>query len=126
MVTQLYYPYGITASGRTRLATHDEHIRQLIALVLLTTPGDRVNRPTFGAGLMQIVFAPASTGLQATVEAMVQSALMQWMAELVRVESVSVQVAGSGEEVEVTVVYTELATNQTNTLTFTQSMTAGS
>lgn len=118
------FPYAITPTGRTRLATHAEHTRQLIELVLFTAPGDRVNRPTFGAGLQQFVFDPASAALAGNVEAVVQSALMQWMAELIRVEGVSVQVAPEGNAVEILVQYVELATNQSNTATFTQPLMA--
>jgi hypothetical protein len=38
----------------------DEHIRDLIEQVLFTSPGERVNRPDFGSGLRQLVFAPNS------------------------------------------------------------------
>jgi uncharacterized protein len=124
MAIEFAFPYAITASGRTKLATHAEHIRQLMELVLFTAPGDRVNRPTFGGGLNQFVFDPASTALAGSVEAVVQSALMQWMAELVRVEGVTVIVGPDGNSLEIVVLYTELATNQTNTATFTQSLMA--
>ncbi len=124
MAVQFAFPYAITPSGRTALATPSEHIRELIELVLFTVPGDRVNRPTFGAGLSQFVFDPASTALSGSVEAVVQSALMQWMADLIRVEHVSVEVGADGNSLEITVTYLELATNQSNTATFTQSLMA--
>ena len=41
----------------------DDHIRDLIEQVLFTSPGERVNRPDFGSGIIQLVFAPNSTEL---------------------------------------------------------------
>ena len=125
MASDLYFPYNITASGRTRQATRAEHLQQLMELVLLTNPGDRVNWPDFGAGLLQSVFSPASTALSGTVEALVQSALLQWMSELIRVDAVTVEVSADGNGLDIVVVYTDLATNHTATATFTQPMLAG-
>ena len=42
-------------------------------------PGERVNRPDFGCGLLQLVFAPNSVELAATLQALVQGALQQWL-----------------------------------------------
>ena len=47
----------------------------LIEQVLFTSPGERVNRPTFGSGLLQSVFAPAGDAMSAALNVTVQSAL---------------------------------------------------
>ena len=60
---QLDYPYHFDGRGRTAETTDDDHIRDLIEQVLFTAPGERVNRPTFGSGVMQLVFAPNSDAL---------------------------------------------------------------
>ena len=52
-------------------------------------PGERVNRPDFGCGLLQLVFAPNSAELAATLQALVQGALQQWLGDLIRVEEVA-------------------------------------
>ena len=51
-------------------------------------PGERVNRPDFGCGLLQLVFAPNSVELAATLQALVQGALQQWLGSLIRVNEV--------------------------------------
>jgi hypothetical protein len=84
------YPYHFDNRGRTAAATDDEHIRDMIEQVLFTTPGERVNRPTFGCGLMQLVFAPNSDALAAATQVTVQGALQQWLGDLIEVESVQV------------------------------------
>ena len=69
------YPYRIDSRGRTARADHDDHLLELIEQVLFTSPGERVNRPEFGAGLMQLVFAPNSDLLATAIQASVQAAL---------------------------------------------------
>ena len=93
---QVDYPYHIDGRGRTAQAEdEDHHIRDLIEQVLFTSPGERVNRPTFGSGLMGLVFAPNSDELASAVEFMVQGALQQWLGDLIMVESVDVEHAES-------------------------------
>ncbi|NJP11712.1 MAG: GPW/gp25 family protein [Leptolyngbyaceae cyanobacterium RU_5_1] len=85
------YPIHFDGRGRTASTGEDEHIRDLIEQVLFTSPGERVNRPTFGSGLLQLVFAPNSDELAAATQLAVQGALQQWLAELIQVEAVTVQ-----------------------------------
>ncbi len=54
------YPFHFDGRGRTATADDDRHIRDLIEAVLFTNPGERVNRPEFGSGLGQLIFAPNS------------------------------------------------------------------
>lgn len=85
------FPLRIDGRGRVAEATRDEHIRHLIEQVLFTMPGERVNRPDFGSGLMQLVFAPLSPEVVAATQFLAQGALQQWLADLIQVESVSVE-----------------------------------
>lgn len=92
---QIDYPFHFDGRGRTAEATADDHIRDLIEQVLFTAPGERVNRPTFGSGLLQLVFAPNGDPLAAATELTVQGALQQWLGELIQVEAVQVQAEDS-------------------------------
>jgi len=85
------YPYSLDGRGRTALTGDDDYVRDLMEQVLFTTPGERVNRPTFGSGLLQLVFAPNSDVLAGVVETTVQAALQQHLAEYVQVEGVHVE-----------------------------------
>ncbi len=87
---QIDFPYHIDGRGRTAQTGDDDHIRDLIEQVLFTSPGERVNRPSFGSGLMGLLFAPNSNELVSAVEFMAQGALQQWLGELIVVESVEV------------------------------------
>jgi len=88
---QIDYPFHIDGRGRTADTDHDDHIRDLIEQVLFTAPGERVNRPTFGSGLMQLVFAPNSDELATATQFLVQGALQQWLGDLIEIEAVQVE-----------------------------------
>ena len=85
------FPYHFDNRGRTALTDDEDHIRDLIHQVLFTSPGERVNRPTFGCGLLQMVFMPNSDELAATLQLLVQGSLQQWLGDLITVESVRVE-----------------------------------
>jgi phage baseplate assembly protein W len=104
------YPYHFDSRGRTAEASGDDHIRDMIEQVLFTSPGERANRPTFGSGLLQMVFAPINDALSGVVQMSVQGALQQWLGDLIRVEGV--QVESEESTVRVLVQYTVLKTQQ--------------
>lgn len=114
-------PYRVDGRGRTASADdQDAHIRDLIETVLFTVPGERVNRPDFGCGLLQLVFAPNSIELAATLQALVQGALQQWLGTLIRVEDVIADSVDSTLSVQVR--YTVLATQESRSASFTQKV----
>ncbi len=84
-------PFRFDMSGHTATADNEKHIRDMIEEVLFTSPGERVNRPDFGCGLMQLVFAPNSDALAAAVVQTVHGALQQWLGGLIQIEGVSVE-----------------------------------
>jgi len=90
-MAHLDFPYHLDSRGRTAATDDADHIRDLIFQVLFTSPGERVMRPDFGSGLLQLVFAPNSDVLAATTQMLVQGALQQWLGELIVVEAVSVE-----------------------------------
>lgn len=102
-MTQVDYPFHFDGRRRTAEATPDDHIRDMIEQLLFTAPGERVNRPTFGSGLMQLVFAPNGDALAAATQSTVRGALQQWLGELIVVEAVEVQSVEA--ELRVTVQY---------------------
>lgn len=87
----LDYPFQFDGSGRTATSDDADHVRDLIEQVLFTSPGERVNRPTFGSGLMQLVFAPNSDALAAATQVSVHGALQQWLGDILMVEGVDVR-----------------------------------
>ncbi|MBI2925747.1 MAG: GPW/gp25 family protein [Verrucomicrobia bacterium] len=111
------HPYHFDSRGRTADPASDErHIRDLIEQLLFTSPGERVNRPTFGSGLLKLVFEPNSSELAAATQLMVQGALQQWLGDLIQVEAVDVQSHES--TLQVTVRYVIHRTQQRQTAQF--------
>ena len=86
--------------------------------MLFTAPGERVNRPEFGSGLLQLVFAPNSDELAATTQFLVQGALQQWLGDLIEVEAV--QVEAEDPTLRVTVQYVVRRTQKRRPPSFTQ------
>jgi len=111
----LAYPYHIDGRGRSAEAAEEIWIRGLIEQVLFTLPGERVMRPDFGSGVMQLVFAPNSDVLAATTHMLVQGALQQWLGELIVVEAVSVEAEDSTLRVTVQYVIRRTAARETQT-----------
>jgi phage baseplate assembly protein W len=106
----LDFPFHFNGRGRTDEVETDGHIRDLIEQVLFTSPGERVNRPTFGSGLLQLVFAPNSDELAAATQFLVQGALQQWLGDLIQVGEV--QVESEDSTLRVMVQYTVRRTQQ--------------
>jgi phage baseplate assembly protein W len=107
------YPFHIDTRGRTASTDIDDHVRDMIEQILFTGPGERVNRPDFGSGLMQLVFAPNSPELAAAVQFTAQAALQRWLEGVIELQSVD---ASSDDAVlRVTVQYTVRATGEQHT-----------
>jgi phage baseplate assembly protein W len=104
------YPFHFDGTGRTAAADDDDHLRDLIEQLLFTNPGERVNRPDFGSGLMRLVFAPNSDELAAATQFLVQGALQQWLGNLIQVDDVVV--ATEDSTLSVTIQYTVRRTQQ--------------
>ena len=95
------YPLRFDDKGRTATTEQEDHIHDLIDQVLFTVPGERVNRPDFGCGLGQLVFAPNSPELAAATQFLVQGSLQQWLGHLIRVDRVEVNAVESRLTVEI-------------------------
>ena len=98
---EIDHPFHFDGRGRTAQTGADDHIRDLIEQVLFTSPGERVNRPTFGSGVLQLVFAPNDDALATATQVTVQGALQQWLGELILVEDVSVESEDAALRVQV-------------------------
>ena len=116
------FPYQFDGRGRTQEAATQDYVTQLIEQVLFTSPGERVNLPNFGSGLLQLPFAPNSVEMAAATQFSVQAALQRWLAGYVKVQSV---VASAQDAVlTVTVTYSILTTDVTQVQTFVYGTTS--
>lgn len=111
----LSFPYRFDGRGGTASDGEEAWIRGLIEQVLFTAPGERVMRPDFGSGLMQLVFAPNSPELAATTQFLVQGALQQWLGHLIALDTVEVEAVESTLRVTVGYVIRRTQTPQVAT-----------
>lgn len=114
MTGPLSFPLRLDGTGRTAGADPDRHVRDLIELVLLTEPGERVMRPDFGCGLRALLFAPLDDVLATTTQAVVQAQLHTWLDDVVDLGQISVE-AGEDGSLTVTVTYRRRADGGTGT-----------
>jgi phage baseplate assembly protein W len=109
-------PFGFGLDGWTRGADFDDHVRDMIEELLFTAPGERVNRPDFGSGVLQLVFAPNSPELAATLQFTTQAAIVRWLGDVIDLSDIRVTAEDSTLRVEVD--YAIRATGETRTETF--------
>ena len=104
-MSQIAFPYQIDGRGRTAASTTEDHIHQMIEQVLFTNPGERVNRPDFGAGVMQFLFAPGDDEMAAAAEFLIRGELQQWLGDLIQVEAVQVHGGSTESNVQIIIQY---------------------
>ena len=85
------FPYHFDGLGLTAATPLADHVRDLIDQVLFTSPGERVMRPDFGSGILELVFEPNSTALAGTTQMLIQGALHQYLSHLISVQGVEVE-----------------------------------
>jgi phage baseplate assembly protein W len=114
------FPFQIDGRGRTAATTDDDHIRGMIEQLLFTNPGERVNRPDFGSGLLQSVFQPNSTELAAALQFTLQGALQQSLGNLIQLQGV--QVTNTDSTLQVLVQYVVRGQQQSQVAQFSQEI----
>jgi phage baseplate assembly protein W len=110
------FPFGLDDLGRCAQAADDDHVRQMIEQLLFTSPGERVNRPDFGSGAMQLVFAPNSEALASTLEFTLHASLQQYLGDLIEVRGL--QVSAEDATLAISVQYVIRATGDASTADF--------
>jgi phage baseplate assembly protein W len=103
--TTFGFPFGVNRDGWITSSEDDEAIRGKIIQVLFTAPGERVNLPEFGCGLLDLVFEPNNDILAAAVEFTIGQALARWLADDIIVDDAAVHSAD--ETVTVEIAYTK-------------------
>lgn len=113
------FPFHFDSRCRTAETTDDDHIRDMIEQFLFTNPGERVNRPDFGSGLLQLGFAPNSPELASALQFTIQAGLQRWLGDVIEVQAL--QVTSEEATLSVDVKYTVRRTLETRVATFERS-----
>jgi phage baseplate assembly protein W len=112
------FPFHFDERGRTAATDDDDHIRDMIEQLIFTSPGERVNRPDFGSGLLQMVFAPNSPELAAALQFTLQAALDRWLGDVIEVRQL--EVTSQDATLSVDIAYAVRRTGETRQATFTR------
>ncbi len=72
------FPPHLDAQGGIALTSDRNELVQAIWIILSTSPGQRVMRPTFGCRLHDLVFAPNNSQTAAEARRYVEDALGMW------------------------------------------------
>lgn len=106
----LSFPPRVGADGRFVWSEGETSIRESIAVVLKTEPGERVGLPDFGAGLGQFLFEPNNAATHARMQDAIVRALASWERRI-DVEAVDVSAdAADAEMALATITYRLVAT----------------
>ena len=84
------FPFHFDGRGRTAATDDADHIHDMIEEFLFTSPGERVNRPDFGSGLLGMVFEPNSPELASALQFTIQAGLQRWLGDLIELRALEV------------------------------------
>jgi phage baseplate assembly protein W len=118
---QIDFPFQFDRLNRTARTTDEDNVADMIEQLLFTNPGERVNRPDFGSGLLQLVFAPNSPELAAALRFTTQAALQQHLGGLIEVRELDV--ASEDAVLSVRLTYALRATGEVRTVDLTRGAT---
>lgn len=94
-MTNFGFPYRIAPGGITAGAEREDHVRELIAQLLFTRRGERVNRPEFGGGVSELIFSENAPEVAAAAQHMVMAALQQFLSDQIEIRGVETQAQDS-------------------------------
>ncbi len=116
MSTYFDYPFDLDGGGRVAGTDSNDHLQDMIYQLLFTSPGERVELPDFGCGLLQMVFRPNSEALAAATQLLIQGALQQWLGDVIAVQQLDV--TSVDERLQINLVYVRRDTGQQVQTTF--------
>ena len=104
-IKSIQYPFAIDAGLGVLAEENDynKHVRQMMLQVLFTNPGERINRPDFGCGLRQMIFAPNSDVTANLLQVLIFQSLEKWLGNLINLVEVKAQAID--EKLDVRIVY---------------------
>ena len=84
------FPVRLGPDGRVAVSSGPDNIREMIRVVLLTEPGERLFLPEFGGGVGRFLFEPNTVATRRLVQERIEEAMKRWEPR-VALESVTVE-----------------------------------
>jgi phage baseplate assembly protein W len=72
------FPPHVGADGHIAWSEGEANIREAIEIILRTEERERINLPSFGAGLRRFLFEPNNVATRFQIEDRITKALQQW------------------------------------------------
>jgi uncharacterized protein len=117
--TGLSFPPRVGPDGSMVWSSGEINVRECICTILRTSPGERVEMPTFGCGLRRFLFEPNTVATLRLIQQEVIQSLAQWEPR-VAINDVTAALDPANQNAAIiTVTYTLIATSSQERLTMT-------
>ena len=107
----LSFPPRVGSDGRLAWSAGEENVRESIRLILLTNPGERLMRETFGCGVRQFLFEPNTVTTRELLRQRIVQAIGRWEPR-VRLQEVTVEADPNNSRVAAVTIYFRLVATQ--------------
>ncbi|OPY51008.1 MAG: Gene 25-like lysozyme [Methanosaeta sp. PtaU1.Bin112] len=98
----LSFPFRIGPSGRTeQVMSQEEHVRDELVQLLLTSPGERLFLPQFGGGARRLVFEGVNEATQSVTRSMLTNAISRWLGHRLALQALTVDVHEETIDIEI-------------------------
>lgn len=112
------FPVGVNHAGGVALVSGAGDIEQAMAIVLSTSPGERVMRPAFGCRVHELIFAPSTDDTLNLARQYVEEAVAMWEPRVDIVEVVAEFNRDDIRMIEIEVRYLVRTTKDERTLVY--------
>lgn len=102
-------------NGRFEWARDEDSVRDVLWNILLTSPGERLMRPEFGAGLNQFIHQPNNETTRRLIADQALRAIQRWEPRII-VQNLRVETAQALNEVTLRLLYQIKQTGEQNSL----------
>ncbi|MBK7219411.1 MAG: GPW/gp25 family protein [Candidatus Promineofilum sp.] len=118
----LAFPPRVGANGQMVWSEGELNVRESIALILQTQPGERLLLPDFGCGLDRFLFEPNSIATLRQIQEEIKLALSRWERRI-RLDDVRVATnPADPRAVDITLYYTLVATQTQERLSMVMAL----
>jgi len=105
------FPMRLGPDGRVAVSEGPDNIREMIRVILLTEPGERLRLPDFGGGAGRFLFEPNTVGTRRRVQERIEESLRRWEPRIT-LQSVSVDEDPDDPQAAVATVRYQLVANR--------------
>lgn len=106
------------STGRIRLSEYEEDISEAIRIILGTTKGERVMRPSFGSSVREFVFGQTDETTLRLLETSILDAIRKWEHRVENIEVTAIPRTEEPGRVDIRIQYVVRTTNSVYNLVY--------